>query len=38
MKYHKFNEDFMSTLFDKLIKENKPSAISGDFNLTLMKK
>ena len=23
MKYHKFNNDFMSTLFDELTKENK---------------
>ena len=37
MKYHKFNNDFMSTLFDKLTKENKPSVISGDFNLNLIK-
>ena len=37
MKYHKFNNDFMNTLFDKLTKENKPSVISGDFNLNLIK-
>ena len=37
MKYHTFNNDFMTTLFDKLTKENKPSAISGDFNLNLIK-
>ena len=27
----------MNTLFNKLTKENKPSAISGDFNLNLIK-
>ena len=27
----------MNTLFDKLTKENKPSVISGDFNLNLIK-
>ena len=27
----------MNTLFDKLAKENKPSIISGDFNLNLIK-
>ena len=37
MKHHKFNNDFMNTLFDKLTKENKPSVISGDFNLNLIK-
>ena len=37
MKHHKFNNDFMNTLFDKLTKENKPSFISGDFNLNLIK-
>ena len=31
------NSNFMNTLFDKLTKENKPSVISGDFNLNLMK-
>ena len=37
MKHHKFNKDFMNTLFDKLTEENKPSAMSGDFNLNLIK-
>ena len=37
MKHHKFNNDFMNTLFDKLTKENKPSVISRDFNLNLIK-
>ena len=37
MKYHKFNNEFMSTLFDKLTKENKPSVMSGDFKLNLIK-
>ena len=37
MKNHKFNNDFMNILFDKLTKENKPSVISGDFNLNLIK-
>ena len=37
MKHHKFNNNFMNLLFDKLTKENKPSVISGDFNLNLIK-
>ena len=37
MNYHKFNNDFMNTLFYKITKENKPSVISGDFNLNLIK-
>ena len=37
MKNHKFNNDFMNILFDKLTKENKPSVISSDFNLNLIK-
>ena len=37
MKHHKFNNDFMNTLFDKLTKENNPSVISRDFNLNLIK-
>ena len=37
MKHHKFNNDFMNILFDKLTKENKPSVISSDFNLNLIK-
>ena len=37
MKHHKFNNDFMDILFDELTKENKPSVISGDLNLNLIK-
>ena len=37
MKHHKFNNDFMNTLIDKLTVENKPSVNSGDFNLNLIK-
>ena len=37
MKYQKFNNNFMNTLLDKLTKENKPSVVSGDFNLNLIK-
>ena len=37
VKYHKFNNKFMNTLFDKLTKEYKPSVISDDFNLNLIK-
>ena len=37
MKHHKFNNNFMNILFDELTKENKPSAISRDFNLNLIK-
>ena len=37
MKHHTFNNDFMNSLFNKLTKENKPSVISGDFNLNLIK-
>ena len=37
MKHHKFNNDFMNILFDKLAKESKPSVILGDFNLNLIK-
>ena len=37
MKHHKFNNNFMNILFDKLTKENKSSVISGDFNLNLIK-
>ena len=37
MKNHKFDNDLMNILFDKLTKENKPSVISGDFNLNLIK-
>ena len=32
-----FNNDFTNTIFDKLTKENKPSATPGDFNLNLIK-
>ena len=37
MKHHKFNNDFMNTFLDKLTIENKPSVVSGDFNLNLIK-
>ena len=37
MKRHKFNNSFMSTLLDKLTIENKPSVISDNFNLNLIK-
>ena len=36
MKYRKFNNDFMNTLFDKLTKEDKLSVISCDFNFNLI--
>ena len=34
---HKFNNDFMNTLPEKLTSENKLSIITGDFNLNLIK-
>ena len=34
---HKFNNDFMNTLLEKLKIENKPSIITGNFNLNLIK-
>ena len=34
---HKFNNDFMNNLLEKLTLENKPSIITGDFNLNLIK-
>ena len=37
MKHYKFNNDFMTTLLEKLTLENKPSIITGDFNLNLNK-
>ena len=37
MKHHKFNNYFMNTLLSKLTIENKPSVISGDSNLNLIK-
>ena len=33
MKHYKFNNDFMNALLKKLTSENKPSIITGDFNL-----
>ena len=33
MKHYKFNNNFMNTLLEKLRLENKPSTITGDFNL-----
>ena len=37
MKRYKFNNDFMTTLLEKLTLEKKPSIITGDFNLNLIK-
>ena len=37
MKRHKFNNDFMNTLLDKITIENNPSVVSGHFNLNLIK-
>ena len=37
MKHYKFNNDLMNTLLEKLTSENKPSIITGDFNLNLIK-
>ena len=37
MKDYKFNNDLMNTLLKELILENKPSIITGDFNLNLIK-
>ena len=37
MKHHKFNNNFMTTFLGKLTLENKPSIITGDFNLNLIK-
>ena len=34
---HKFNNDFMNTVLEKLKIENKPSIIIGNFNLNLIK-
>ena len=34
---HKFNNDFMNTLLEKLKIEKKPSIITGNFNLNLIK-
>ena len=36
-KHYEFNNDFMNTLLKKLTLENKPSIITGDFNLNLIK-
>ena len=36
MKHYKFNNDFMNTLLEKLTLENKPSIITGNFNLDLI--
>ena len=36
-KHYKFNNDFMTTLLEKLTLENKPSTITGNFNLNLIK-
>ena len=37
MKHYKFNNNFMTILFEKLTLENKPSIITGNFNLNLIK-
>ena len=37
MKHCKFNNDFINTLLEKLTLENKPSIITGNFNLNLIK-
>ena len=37
MKHYKFNNDYMDTLLEKLTSENRPSIITGDFNLNLIK-
>ena len=36
MKHDKFNNNFMNALLEKLTSENKPSIITGDFNLNLI--
>ena len=36
MKHYKFNNDFMNTLLEKFTLENKPSIVTGDFNLDLI--
>ena len=37
IKHDKFNNDFMNALLEKLTSENKPSIITGDFDLNLIK-
>ena len=37
MKHYKFNNNFITTLLKNLTLENKPSIITGDFNLNLIK-
>ena len=37
LKHYKFNNNFMTTPLEKLMLENKPSIITGDFNLNLVK-
>ena len=37
MKHYKFNNDFITTILEKLILENRPSIITSDFNLNLIK-
>ena len=36
-EHYKFNNDFMTTLIEKLTLENKPSINPGNFNLNLIK-
>ena len=37
LKHYKFNSNFMTTPLEKLMLENKPSIITGDFNPNLIK-
>ena len=37
MNPYKFNNDFMTTLLERLTLENKPVIITGDFSLSLIK-
>ena len=37
IKHYNFNNDFMTTLLEKLTLENKPPFTTGDFNLNLIK-
>ena len=37
MKHYKFNNDFMTTLLEKLTLGNKPFIITSNFNLNLIK-
>ena len=37
MKHYTFNHDFMTTVLEEFTLENKPSIITGHFNLNLNK-